>query len=517
MSQASSPEGTATLTSRWRDGQIVVGLVIVALVPRVIGLTAESLWYDEAYSVWSSAMDIASPKILWDWQIEFPLYYWLLHFWMRLFGHGEGSVRGLSALAGILTVVPTYYGGKALFGRRSGGLAALLLAVNPYHIWFSQEARMYALAVLFAQTSMWCYWRLFQESSASSSGDGVGAGWGWWLAHTLVTGLAFHLHYYVGWIVLVQNIFLLMELARLPDRPWLPAVWPRLSTWVLDQIGVLLLAVPAFAVFLAKAVGLNQWGWLNRYGAPTWRDVLGLLARYTTGLGFPGPGVLRWLILCLYGVLVVWGILWSWLNRTKYEQTAALWLALLALTVPLELLFVLGQFSPVWVPRYLLFFLPPFLLLAALGVQALRPNAQTVALVLILGASAYALTGTYARQQKEDWRGVAAHIAAQARPGDIVVLVDEECRVPFDYYFGELIPVDASIGRIEVSRFADEDALGAVAEEIDKRMGASAGTTWLVVSHADGSELRRKLELGPLRPRKSPSFVGIELWAYERS
>ena len=87
-----------------RDLWVVGGLTVLALALRFYRLTAESLWYDEAYSVWSSAMDIASPRILWEWQIEFPLYYWLLHVWMRLFGQGESAVRAFGALASAASI-----------------------------------------------------------------------------------------------------------------------------------------------------------------------------------------------------------------------------------------------------------------------------------------------------------------------------------------------------------------------------------------------------------------------------
>ena len=60
----------------WRQGLGLLGLVSLALALRCYRLGAESLWYDEAYSVWSSRMDIRSPRTLWEWRIEFPLYYW---------------------------------------------------------------------------------------------------------------------------------------------------------------------------------------------------------------------------------------------------------------------------------------------------------------------------------------------------------------------------------------------------------------------------------------------------------
>ena len=78
-----------------------------------------------------------------------PLYYLLLHGWTRLFGGGDVSVRLLGVLIGALAVLPTYGIGRRLGGDRAGAIAALLLALNPFLIWYSQEARMFMPATTF--------------------------------------------------------------------------------------------------------------------------------------------------------------------------------------------------------------------------------------------------------------------------------------------------------------------------------------------------------------------------------
>jgi mannosyltransferase len=71
-----------------------------------------------------------------------PLYFVLLHFWSQIFGESETSVRFLSALIGLMTVVATY-GLCSLVGNGRTGLgAAFLVAVSPVLLWYSQETRM---------------------------------------------------------------------------------------------------------------------------------------------------------------------------------------------------------------------------------------------------------------------------------------------------------------------------------------------------------------------------------------
>ena len=79
-----------------------------------------------------------------------PLYYVLAWIWSKLFGVGEVGLRSLSALVGTATVPAAFLAARELGSRRGGLIAAGLVAVNPYLVWYSQEARSYALFVLFA-------------------------------------------------------------------------------------------------------------------------------------------------------------------------------------------------------------------------------------------------------------------------------------------------------------------------------------------------------------------------------
>ncbi len=118
----------------------------------MIGLTYHSLWFDEVVStvlaakpageIWRAGLSFVQDK-------HPPLYYLLLHGWTRLFGGGDVSVRLLGVLIGALAVLPTYGIGRRLGGDRAGAIAALLLALNPFLIWYSQEARMFMPATTF--------------------------------------------------------------------------------------------------------------------------------------------------------------------------------------------------------------------------------------------------------------------------------------------------------------------------------------------------------------------------------
>ena len=89
-----------------------------------------------------------------------PLYYVLAWAWSKLFGTGAVGLRSLSALFGAATIPIAYLIGRELLSRRAGLIAAALVALNPMLIWYSQEARSYALLVFLCSASLLFFLRV---------------------------------------------------------------------------------------------------------------------------------------------------------------------------------------------------------------------------------------------------------------------------------------------------------------------------------------------------------------------
>src|SRR3954471_7598806 len=116
----------------------------------------QSFWLDESYTVdlvqrsLGDMLDGVSRT-----ESTPPLFYVLAWLWAKLFGHGEAGLRSLSAVVGTLTVPVAWRAAREWFsGARAGLIAAALVAVNPFFVWYSQEARSYALLVLMAALSL---------------------------------------------------------------------------------------------------------------------------------------------------------------------------------------------------------------------------------------------------------------------------------------------------------------------------------------------------------------------------
>jgi mannosyltransferase len=128
-----------------------------------------------------------------------PLYYMLAWLWSRPFGTGEVGLRSLSALAGTASIVVVYLGAVALpLPRRAGLIAAAIVAVSPVLIWFSQDARAYALAFLLTALAF-----LFFARARRGGGGRDLACWAAFSALALAT------HYFAGFVVLPEAALLL--------------------------------------------------------------------------------------------------------------------------------------------------------------------------------------------------------------------------------------------------------------------------------------------------------------------
>lgn len=130
-------------------------IAVLAATLRFYRLTDRSLWLDEIFT--AKAAHLSGPGAVIAFAQadidQMPLFYmftWLLHPW----GDGAFVLRLQSALAGTLAVLAVFWLGRRLFGIRAAGMAAVLMAVMPYAVWYSQEARNYALFMLLSTVQM---------------------------------------------------------------------------------------------------------------------------------------------------------------------------------------------------------------------------------------------------------------------------------------------------------------------------------------------------------------------------
>ncbi|MFQ6015960.1 MAG: glycosyltransferase family 39 protein [Anaerolineae bacterium] len=490
------------LHNKWSSLIAVLGL---GFGLRMLRLDFQPLWWDEGWSVYFAASDVLTMVERTAEDIHPPFYYAALHLWMALFGPGSFAIRFFSVFVGTLTIPLLYIVGRHLFGSKVAILSALLLAIAPFHIFYSQEVRMYALVTLLGLASVY-FMILLLGNGAARSSPGSGQGLFLWGGYVLSTSLVMYSQYYAVFLPLFQTLFVL-GYSFAPTRFRQPP-YPFLLRWFVGQLALLLLYLPwliyAGSKLQAYVVGkvaheayqpLGLMAFVSRH-----------LAAFSLGHLATGQEALYWFTV----PLVALGILGA-ISAARTEKQSIQYgssdhsirsgigplsfgaiLLLLYLLVPLMATYLLNlrfPFTPPRLERSLLFAVPAFYLLLARGLHALgRYKSLYLATIsLILTVSGLALSGFYIeeRYQQEDYRSLVQKVQRLAQPTDVVVLVHPWQAGYFRSYFRGELP---QIYMTPSGQWGEEVRAGLAAMLDDGRR------LWLPAYHALGGFLERGME-----------------------
>lgn len=466
---------------------VLLGLIVlIGSFLRVFRIGSESLWLDEGYSVhFVETMSFAALAFELPWTDNSPpLYYLVLDVWTAAFGYSESTIRLLSALFGIATIVVIYLLGSELYSKDVGLLSAGLLSVSSFHVWYAQDARTYTLLALLASLSF-----LFLLRSRDDE-----AGIARTVPYVVSTVALVYTHTFGLFVVLAQWTFVFGEEVLSEGR----TDWADLLDWVKIQTVVGVLVLPYLRVLLVRVVS---------DGGEVWVQIPPVAYVVTTPLSyFSTSWVLEWNPMVYFGLLAFVGALGAVAvlprtsattrdrepsrdastadGRSTPERPALLLVPWVVIPIAVPAL-VTYAFTPIYVQRYTIPASIGLFILVARGLSRLpRPSARLVAVVLVLSVSLYPLPTMYADDQKEQWRESAQYVEENADSDDLVVLSRGDLSYPFGYYFDS--------GQVPVTT-ASESTL----REEQRTRIAESETVWLVLSHINGAqaeEMRESLD-----------------------
>ena len=382
-----------------------VPLILVLLLAfslRLYRLDSQSLWWDELKTIERAILPL--PDFLADFiniRNQLPLYFLLMRGWVKL-GTLPFPVRLFSVMWGTLGVTAVFQLGRQIASSRVGLTAAFLLAISPFHVWYSQEARMYSFLLTLLVLAHVALIAILQGKSRR-----------YWGLYFVMMATAVFTHYFTFLIVLAHTIFFILHL-----RPLKPITlrWLGLMT-------VLALLFIPWIYLIANSGSYSQAvpPWINKL---QWYDLL--LTLWTFSIG---PALNHITPVGVLGLLIfVGGLLGSFrLMRTQTNQPSVInRLLLLWLLLPPLLIYLLslaGEFS-LYVDRYLIIVLPVYLLLVAWGWVLLARHCTHWLLGLNVVAAAVSipsLANLYANPiyARNDWQGtfgnIFCHLAARRR------------------------------------------------------------------------------------------------------
>lgn len=403
-SDKSGPLGT------WFDRLGLVVVVIVGLVLR--GIARSPLWLDEALTVNISRMPLGriGPWLRHDGHP--PLYYWMLHIWMRIFGTSDSAVRALAGVFGVLLIPLAWLTAKRLGGRRAGWIAVALVAVSPYAVRYSTETRMYSLVMVLVLAG----WLLGMDALVRPT---------WWRfgAVTLITAALLWSHYWAMWLLaavglaLVYRTVIAHRAGRIDDRD-------RTAKVVVAMVVGLVLFLPWVPSLLYQSAHTGTpWA---RPSAPTT-----VVAQSITefGGGMKGDNVLLGVATVILALLGIFGrVVSRWRTeldfRTQVETRPLLWVIGGTLVIAMAAMWATNS---AFATRYDAVWFPLFMVLAAVGaVRFGSVGLQRGVLVVVLALGIVGSVRTSFTHTRSQARDAAQAIEAHGHPGDLVVTCPDQ-------------------------------------------------------------------------------------------
>ncbi|MBI4785771.1 MAG: glycosyltransferase family 39 protein [Chloroflexi bacterium] len=393
-------------------------LILLAAALRFYRLDAQDIWGDEAFSI-SLSQQSLEYVIAGGADTHPPFYPALLFFWLKLMGTSAFATRALSALIGILAVPLIFVFARRVAPARPrvAWLAAILAAVSPLLIYYSQETRMYELVAVLSLASL----TLLAKEMKSE------------VKYLLVTLLALYTHYSAFFVLAAQNVFVF-------------ANWLRnrggIKRWILLQLALAAAYVPWIVVQTSFLRGkastrFDEWGWRGIemiFGKTFLAFGVGL----TTDFPIAQIAAAVFLGLAVIGVFV--GARGSPVGQPCAERSRSIAkLSYMSFIVPVVIAWLVNPVMPFFFERYVLVALPGFYVTVALGLDyfARRSAPGTVgvmaALVLV---SAFSLSNHFYDDAyvKGKYGRMMAYIASQQQPGDALILNNPLQKPLFDYY-----------------------------------------------------------------------------------
>jgi 4-amino-4-deoxy-L-arabinose transferase-like glycosyltransferase len=396
----------------------LAALTLLAAALRFSTLDLQSFWYDEAFtpvhvlhaSLWATLRSVVHTEN------TPPLWYVLAWADSRVLGTGEVALRLPSALAGIATVPVAWAIGRELAGRRTAIVCAMLVAVNPLFVWYSQEARAYALFVLLSALAMLCFLRVLREPTPRRIA-----------AFTVASALALLSHYFAVFLLIGMVLWLLYE--------------PRTRRAALPAAGALVVVGAALAP-LISAQGGHGTQWIGRW--PLSERLEAIPQYFLTGYsGAPlGHGVELLVALPILAGLALgcWRMTEPSRERPKLDRRAVL-IALSIAVCGVLLPIVLVAFGADYLaPRNLVAAMIPLTAVIAVLVVWPGPSAGSraglgVALAALIALAFLAISidvDLSPRLQRGNWRDLAKVL--RHAPPDHVISTVELGSAPLEYY-----------------------------------------------------------------------------------
>ena len=400
---------------------ILAVIIVIAACMRIYGLDRQSLWYDEMIEETAFKWQFLSNQ---SWyHIHPPLHAMLVYFITVIFPGNDFALRMVPFTFGLISVPLLFLLAKRLFNEYIGLIAAFLLAISPFHIWYSQEVRSYALQWMLALVSLIYFQQALERPSRGN-----------FIGYILSTVAGFYTNQLTIFLVSLQIIHLLFYYQKYKTQ---------LFKWI-SAVSATAIIYSPWIIYNAMIYGYRKSGTPKEID---FNSILYTIYSYCAGFSV-GPSlselhidhtlaVIKPYFLLIVPIMIFYSIIFLlglWSLRKNNSQLS---LPLLILTVPIIGVIILNQIMPniSYNVRYTGTALFGFLLFIAKGIEWLSclkhkmtgKILSILAVVVITGFSSYAFANYHFEKKyyKPDFRGAVEYIKNKRMGTDAVLcLID---------------------------------------------------------------------------------------------
>lgn len=426
---------------------IIFLIILLGFSLRFYNLAKESLWIDEI----DGGILLAKQSItyLLNPNVNLPVstYHIILHYWMQIFGQSEFSVRFPSLIFGVLSIFMIYKLGKALFNQEIGLLSALILAISPFHIHYSQEARPYSLLMLLSLISTYYFVRFIKSNNKKIFHDKFDSlvhkisnfiknkkNIGIYMASTLI---GIYTHYFIFFLLVFQNIYFFIY--RIKNKK-------LVKSWLISQCIIALIFLLYNPFFLKHIILEINSGFtpFNHYFSlfsiiKTFYafilDYAFINSNYCVPCFHVNPFII-FLVGIVFLLLTFLGIksLFAYKKNFKeliYKNEKLIFL-ILYLLIPIVILYLISFITPLFQTRYVIYSSTPLYILISKGILRFKRKVKLSFIFLLLFLFSFVLFGYYNDVTKEQWREASNFIDKSSKENDVIIF--PYSTFAFEYY-----------------------------------------------------------------------------------
>jgi hypothetical protein len=402
-----------TLTKRQSIIECLV-LLLVALVLRVWYIGKTDLGGDESFSLYMALQSVPDLVRMLCQGDNPPLWELLLHFWVKVFGISEVSIRTLSLIFSALTVVPIYFLGEKYLHRFAGMAAAIFYCCSTFSIFMAHECRVYSLIGFATASSVLLFISTIHKPKPFK-----------FILLTLANLMLMYGHYLSVWIIVMEFVIAL-GISPIRTKIWKP--------YMLHAATLILLFAPMFPVLFTRFFDSGVHGtWIAKTTSP--EALYDFLWRMCN---VPVTTVLAIAILFAAFIRLIINIV---KKECAFGNTGIL---TLLWVVPLLVSFVLSYFTGFFLDRYFYFIFPIFYLSIAAYCLYLFPKRRALGIslmALFTVAMAVSCSLDSSTKRFSGWHSEIKPIVSQlveAKKNENALVILPECfDKQFTYYLDE--------------------------------------------------------------------------------